>query len=132
MPPDPKTPEPAPPGTGLEDRVSGLESEQARQGGMLEQILDRLPGKNPGGQTGHPGQAPAPGGKSVAEQVREGIEALERERATAAEADANKNAREDHANRLKALEERTPAETAATPVGAFKARVQRVMFGIEP
>lgn len=143
MPPDPKqqTP-PAPPPAGgqappaggaLEGRMSAVEAEQQRQGGMLEQILDRLPGKNPGGQTGHANDpGPAAGGKSVAEQVREGIEALERERATAAEGEANRKAREDHAARLAALEERAPKETAATPIGALRARAQRVMFGIDP
>lgn len=140
MPPDPKTAPPAPPSTsadpppsgGLEQRVSGLEAEQKRQGGLLEQILDRLPGSGPsGGQNGPTGTAAPASGKSVAEQVREGIEALERERATAAEGDANKKAREDHAARLAALEERLPAETAATPVGAFRARVQRGFFGID-
>lgn len=144
MPPDPKqqTP-PAPPpaggqappaGGGIEGRMSAVEAEQQRQGGMLEQILDRLPGRNPGGQTGHASHAtdPPPGGKSVAEQVREGIEALEAERASKAEGEANKKAREDHAARLAALEELTPKETAATPIGAFRARAQRVMFGIDP
>jgi hypothetical protein len=133
MPPDPQTPPaPAPAPAGTEDRLQAVEAEQARQGGLLEQILDRLPGKAPaGGQGGRSGPDPAPGGKSVAEQVREGIEALERERAAAAEADAAKQAREDHAARLAALEERVPNETAATPVGAFKAKVQRVMFGID-
>jgi hypothetical protein len=109
--------------------VTGLETEQARQGGLLEQILDRLPGKAPSG-----GQAPPadPGhpGKSVAEQVREGIAALEAERATAAEGEANKKAREDHAARLAALEERSPLDTAASPAGAVRARMQRVLFGI--
>lgn len=95
---------------------------------MLEQILNRLPG--PGGSGG---QAPAPGpaGGSVAEQVRKGIEELERERAAAADADAAKTAREDHAARIKALEEKAPAEDAGTPVGRFRSGVQRVFFGID-
>jgi len=95
---------------------------------MLEQILGRLPEPGRGGQGG--GQAAA-GGKSVAEQVREGIEQLEAEKAAKADADAAKQAREDHAARLKALEERTPAETAATPVGRFRAAIQRRGFGID-
>ncbi len=124
---------PAPPSTpappaDLAGRVDGLESEQKRQGGLLDQILGRLPGKAPA--AGAPAADPAPSGKSVAEQVREGIEALEAERATAAEGEANKKAREDHATRLKALEERAPFETAATPAGAFRARMQRAVFGI--
>jgi hypothetical protein len=109
--------------------VSGLETEQARQGGLLEQILDRLPGKGPSGGPA-PAADPAPAGKSVAEQVREGIAALEAERATAAEGEANKKAREDHAARLAALEERSPLDTAASPAGAFRARMQRAVFGI--
>lgn len=97
---------------------------------MLEQILGRLPGKTPAADPA-PGADPAPSaGKSIAEQVREGITALEAERANAAEADANKKAREDYAARIKALEERAPAETAATPVGVFRARAQRAVFGI--
>jgi hypothetical protein len=132
-PADPPAPPSTAPPADLGARVDGLEAEQKRQGGLLEQILGRLPGNGPsGGQgAGDGGNGPAPAaGKSVAEQVREGIEALERERATAAEADANKTAREDYAKRLAALEERSPLETAATPAGAFRATAQRVFFGI--
>jgi hypothetical protein len=132
-PADPAAQPPAqPPGEGLEARVNGLETEQARQGGMLQQILDRLPGKAPAGGGGPaPAADPAPAaGKSVAEQVREGIAALEAERATAAEGEANKRAREDHAARIAALEERSPLETAATMPGALRAKAQRVIFGI--
>lgn len=110
--------------------MAGLESEQARQGGMLQQILDRLPGKAPSGGPAPADPGPAPSGKSVAEQVREGIAALEAERATAAEGEANKKAREEHAARLAALEERSPLETAATMPGAFRAKMQRAVFGI--
>lgn len=130
-PPDPPAPPSTPPaGDGLEGRVSGLEAEQQRQGGLLEQILNRLPGK--GGPAGGPAPAadPPPAGKSVAEQVREGIADLERERADAAEVDANKTARAEHDARLKALEELAPRDTAATPAGAVRARMQRVVFGI--
>jgi hypothetical protein len=109
--------------------VSGLETEQQRQGGLLEQILNRLPGKAPAA-----GDPPAPGpalsGKSVAEQVREGIAALEAERAAEAEGAANKTAREDHAARIRALEERAPAETVANPAGVLRAKAQRIVFGI--
>jgi hypothetical protein len=93
---------------------------------MLEQILERLPGRGGGGQ----GPAAA-GGPSVAEQVRAGIEQLEREKSAAADADASRTAREDHAARIKALEERTPAEDAGTPVGRFRAGVQRVFYGLD-
>lgn len=128
-PPAPPADPPAPPGD-LSGRVDGLEAEQKRQGGMLEQILGRLPGKTPAADPA-PGADPAPpGGKSIAELVREGITALETERATAAEADANKQAREDYAARIKALEERQPAENVATPVGVFRAKAQRAVFGI--
>lgn len=147
MPPDPKsTPPPsssappppgsAPPsnqGPNLEDRVNGLEAEQRRQGGMLEQILDRLPGRGQGqgqGQGGQAGQT-AEGGKSVAELVREGIAELERDKEAKAKAEAADQARADHDARIKALEERAPAETAPTPVGAFRAAVQRYGFGID-
>lgn len=111
--------------------MTGLETEQRRQGGLLEQILGRLPGKDVDGQGAGNGGSPAPAaGKSVAEQVREGIAALEAERATAAEGEANKKAREEHAARLKALEERAPFETNPTPAGAFRSRMQRAVFGI--
>lgn len=139
MPPDPPQQQPPapdpPPGPaagqgGLEARVKGLEIEQQRQGGMLEQILNRLPGARQGGQGGGD-PAPAPGGKSIGELVREGIEDLERDKAAKADADAAKAAREDHAARIKALEERAPKETAATPLGGLRAAVQRYGFGID-
>lgn len=127
-PADPPTPAP-PAGDGLAARVDGIEAEQQRQGGLLEQILGRLPGKD--GQGASDGGSPAPAaGKSVAEQVREGIAALEAERAAEAEGTANRTAREDHAARIKALEERQPAEVVANPAGRLRAGAQRVLFGI--
>lgn len=143
MPPDPKAPPPAPQGGqggqgapqggqggGLEDRVGNLETEQKRQGGMLEQILNRLPAR---------GQDPAPASSSssapetrpVAELVREGIEALEADRAAKAKAADADRAQKDHGERIKKLEERVPTETAATPAGRFRAAIQRGVFGID-
>ena len=148
MPPDPKASPPAPPapqggqgggqgapqGGGQDARLSAVEAEQKRQGGMLEQILQRLPavGGGPGpAPSSSSSSAPQEGGKSVGQLVREGIAELEAERArTAKEADADK-ARKDHADRIKKLEERVPAETAATPTGRLRAAVQRGVFGID-
>jgi hypothetical protein len=113
---------------GLEGRVGNLEAEQKRQGGMLEQILARLPegGRGRGGQAADPDT-----GKSVGQLVREGIEELERDKAARADAEAAAQARKDHAARIKALEERAPKETAPGPVGRLRSAVQRVGFGID-
>lgn len=126
---DPPAPPPTPPAGDLSGRVDGLEAEQKRQGGVLDQILAKLPGKAPEGGPA-PAADPPPAGKSIAELVRDGITALETERAAEAEGAANKTAREDHAARIKALEERAPAENVASPVGVFRARAQRAVFGI--
>jgi len=95
---------------------------------MLEQILQRLPGR---AQSAPEGRADPGGGKSVAELVRDGIAELEAEKARKAEADTVAAERADHAARLKALEEAAPAELIDTAPGRLRAGVQRVVFGID-
>jgi hypothetical protein len=114
----------------LATRVDGLEAEQKRQGGILEQILAKLPGAAPNPAAAARPMAPQESG-SIAQMVRDGIAELEAKKAAAADADANRTAREEHEARLKALEERTPAETADSAPGRLRATVQRVVFGID-
>ena len=100
--------------------------------GLLQQILDRLPGK--------PGQVPASGeggqsdpdaGKPIGQLVREGVEKLEADRRAKQAAAAADAERADHAHRIAALEEARPREVPATQAGRFRAGVQRWVFGLD-
>lgn len=126
-PADPKAPPADPPPAAAEaERISRLEAEQQRQGGILEQILARLSGGAPAPAGGGAKQEPA----DIGQLVRDGIAELEAKRAADAERDAAKEARESHAARLAALEERVPAEREDSAPGRLRAGVQRVVFGI--
>ena len=118
----------APEGGKLAERVDGLEAEQKRQGGMLEQILSRLSG----GSTAPAPSSPSAEAPDIARLVREGIAELEGKKQAEAEGQANRTAREEHAARLAALEERVPAEREDTAPGRARAAVQRIVFGLEP
>lgn len=128
MPPDPKQ-EPAPTEPAMNERMTALEVEQQRQGGILERIEQALAGsKTPPASSSAP---PAPDGRPIAELVREGVEQLRREEQSQADQEADRNQRADHAARLQALEERQPSETAATPAGRVRSALQRYGFGID-
>ena len=142
-PPAPPAP-PAPPpgdqaggqGKPVDDRLSALEQHSEKQdatleqhGGMLQQILDRLPGKAP--SSGSSADPDPDEGKPIGQLVREGVEKLEAEKAAKKQADDEAAERADHAARLKKLEETKPREVAATPAGRFRAAVQKYGFGIE-
>lgn len=131
MSPDPKQDQPAPPPSSapVDDRLTAVEAEQKRQGGILERIEQALAGRKtpPASSSGDP----APDGKPIAELVREGVEQLRREEQDQADREADKQQRADHAARLAALEERPPSETAATPAGRLRSSLQRWGFGID-
>lgn len=109
------------------DRLTAVETEQRRQGGILERIEQALAG----GKTSPAKGDPAADGRPIAELVREGVEQLRREEQEQADRDAERAQREDHATRLAALEERPPSETAATPAGRFRSAAQRWVFGVD-
>lgn len=109
------------------DRLTAVETEQKRQGSILERIEQALAGGKASPAKGDP----AADGRPIAELVREGVEQLRREEQDQAAKDAEKAQREDHAARLAALEERPPSETAATPAGRLRSSLQRWGFGID-
>lgn len=91
----------------------------------LERKLDALMARLGGG----PGQS-GPGsaaGKSIAEQVREGIAELEAERARREGAEAADAERKALAERVKALEETPPG-----PPDTWATRLQRRLYGQNP
>lgn len=100
---------------GLEARVDGLESK-------VDKVLELLGGK---GEEPSKGAEPAaePAGKSVAEQVREGIERLEADKAAKAKTES---AAAELEARLKKLEEVPPAEPAT-----LRQKMQRVIYGAD-
>lgn len=117
---------------GLDERVGKIEAEQDRQGGILDQILARLPGTEKA--PGHPPQGittEEPSGKTIAELVRDGVAELEAKKAKDERRAARDQQAADHADRIKALEERQPAEAAATPAGRVRSWTQRRVFGID-
>ena len=130
-PPAPPAPDPRQtPPEGTEARLGAIEQRQDRQEGLLQQILDRLPGKNPSsGSTPNSPQDPDEG-KPIGQLVREGVEKLEAEKGAKAKAETEASERADHAARIKKLEEARPREVAATPAGRFRAAVQKYGFGI--
>lgn len=67
-----------------------------------------------------------PAGKSVAEQVREGIDRLEADRAAQAKADTEAARQADHEARLAALEEQPPG-----PAETWLSKAQRRIYGQE-
>lgn len=111
------------------ERLTAVETEQKRQGGILERIEQALAGGKAPARSSS--SDPAPDGRPIAELVREGVEQLRREEQDQAARDAEKAQREDHAARLAALEERPPSETAATPAGRLRSSLQRWGFGID-
>jgi hypothetical protein len=119
------------PGAGTDQRLAAVEAEQKRQGGVLDQILGRLPGApaGPGGPT--PPAAPAgpaggPGGVDIAsiqQQVRDEIAAADQRRQ--AEQKETKW-RDDVTKTLERLHrERQPRE----PETGVRAMVQRMLIG---
>ena len=120
------------PDTGTDDRLTALEDEQERQGGILEQILATLKGRGTASASGSGASSRDPdAGKSIADLVREGVEQLDREKQQRADADTERQQRADDRERLARLEERTPAETVSSPAGRARGWLQRYGFGID-
>lgn len=123
------TPPPAPPADPPADtsaRMTKIEQEQARQGGMLEQILNRLGGQGQGGTPPAPGGGSGAGGVDLAtiqQQVRDEITAADNRRA--AEQKETKW-KDDVNNALEQVKrERQPRE----PEAGVRGVVQRLLIG---
>jgi hypothetical protein len=117
--------DPKPADEGLKTRVDGLEAEQQRQGGVLDEIRQLLtggtgkPGPGNGPDRKDPLAGPDPG--SVAEQMRQAVRDVRAEEA-AADHDA-------HHAQLKA----PPPEVKPDEVMIRgKARAQKFLFGSDP
>lgn len=117
----PPAPEPAK-GAPLEQRVGAIETEQQRQGGLLEQVLNAVKG---GGTKADPAPA-APAGLSVAEQVRRGVEEIEAKKQADAAAQQAKDADAAWRSQVEAhVAEHRPAE----PRTGRKVKLQERLFG---
>lgn len=93
--------------------------------GKVDKVLGLLEGK---GKAEGDGQGEAePAGKSIAEQVREGIAELEAKKEAEAKAKGEADQRADHEARLKALEEKPPAEP-----DSMVSKLRRRLYGQEP
>lgn len=112
----------------LAERVGAIEEEQQRQGGILERIEQALAGQSPKASGSGSGSSPEsePGGLSVAEQVRRGVEEIEARKQAEAQAQADREAAE---GRLKAIEERLPERKPSEPATGRKVKLQERLFG---
>lgn len=127
--PDPKTDPPADPpadeGPKVDERMDRIEATQREQGGMLEKILERLPGKPEGDPK--PDSDPAKGEPADIQSAvrREIAAARQREEAEArAKGDADWRAHVDEA-----LETLKPEKPPREPQTGVKGKLQRAMFG---
>ena len=128
MPDDPAAPDPQPKAEPLEQRVGAIETEQQRQGGILERIEQALAGSpkaTPPTATDS-GTDGKPEGVSVAEQVRQGVEEIEARKAKEAADAAAKDA--DSAWRA-SVDERLPERKPSEPATGRKAKLQERLFG---
>jgi hypothetical protein len=109
-----------------EQRLSAMEAEQERQGGLLQQILGRLPGKGAAAPTGGPSPAAPDAGQDIGELVRKGVAEIQAKQQADADAAAAQQQADDWRKSVDArLAERRPAE----PVTGVRARMQRALFG---
>lgn len=120
--PDPQQPKAEP----LAERVGAIEAEQQRQGGILERIEQALAGSPKASTTSSDTTTDTPGGLSVTEQVRKGVEEIEARKAKEAEAQAAKDAAE---GRLRSIEDRLPERKPSEPATGRKTRLQERLFG---
>ena len=120
--PDPEQPK----GEPLAERVGAIETEQQRQGGILERIEQALAGSPKASTTSSDTTTDTPGGLSVAEQVRKGVEEIEARKAKEAADAAAKDA--DSAWRA-SVDERLPERKPSEPATGRKAKLQERMFG---
>lgn len=126
---NPDPPASSAPAAGLENRVDTIEQEQKRQGGMLEQILARLPGPGGGAQppAGPGGTSPGQVGTvdlaEIQRQVREEITAADRRRAAEQTETKWRDGVNETLERLR--RERRPRE----PEQGVRGFVQRALIG---
>lgn len=118
--------QPKPDKPELAERVGAIEAEQQRQGGILERIEQALAGNPKATGTSSDTTTDTPGGLSVAEQVRKGVEEIEARKAAEAEAKAKADA--ESAWRA-SIESRLPERRPSEPATGRKAKLQERMFG---
>lgn len=115
----------------LDERFKAIETEQADQRGMLEQIRDAVTGGHTGAD-GDQGEgapaAPGPGEQrhGIGAEVRRQIEEAEKRRAAEEGERKAGEWRQSVEDRLEALK---PEAAPREPQTGFRGRVQRAMFG---
>ena len=106
----------------VDDRFKAIETTQQQQGSLLEKIAAAVVPGDGGGQPPAAGPA-APDGRSLAQQVREEIDAANERRA----AEEGEKTWRDGVNQVV---EKVRAESAPRePEKGFRARAQRALFG---
>lgn len=114
----------------IDARFGKIEHEQARQGGLLEEIRVLVKGGGPAKGAHDAAQARTedhlehPPAETVAEQVRKAVQDVKADEARERQAQEH----DDHHRQIREQAERPPHEQASGARG----RLQRVMFGAEP
>lgn len=116
----------APKGEPLAERVGAIETEQQRQGTVLEEIKGLLTNSPKGQAGGTDGSENSPPALSVAEQVRRGVEEIEAEKQRKAEAEA---AAAGEAAWRASVDERLPERKPSEPATGRKVKLQERLFG---
>lgn len=111
----------------LDERFAKIEQDRAEDHGILEKILDRLPGGDSGGKSADPPAGKGePAGGDIQSQVRAEIAAArqrdEEEARKKGDADWRKHVDET-------LERLMPEKPPREPQAGFKGRLQRALYG---
>lgn len=112
----------------LDERFSAIESEQASQRGLLQEIRDAITGghADPGDGQADPGETEAAGPPNIGAEVRRQIAEADQRRAAEEERKEGQTWRQTVEERLEALKPEQAPREAQT---GRKGTLQRIMFG---
>lgn len=121
----------------LDERFGKIEAEQSRQGGVLQQILDKLPGGQPPPTDAGAGVGPAGSGSAdrgpagppdIQGIVQREIAAAEQRRAEQDKARADQQSQTEQTVK-EMIEKLRPEQTPREPQTGLRGRLQRITIG---
>lgn len=130
-PPQPNPPQPAPPAPAQpteQQRLAAIETEQQQQRGLLQSILDKLPGKPAADPAPAPGGGqPAPG--DVQTLIQRELDAAEQRRQAEAATAADGAWRARVTAAAERVEQLKPERAPGEPQTGLRGRLQRFTVG---